>query len=60
MLIVDETGITIVQHKQTKINGMKGKKQVSKVTSAERGSLMTLVTYMSASGINVPPLIIFL
>lgn len=56
---VDETGITIVQHKQTKIIGMKGKKQVSKLTSAERGSLMTLVTCMSASGIYVPPLIIF-
>lgn len=56
---VDETGISIVQHKQTKIIGLKGKKQVSKVTSAERGSLMTLVTCMSASGIYVPPLIIF-
>jgi hypothetical protein len=56
---VDETGITIDQHKQTKIIGMKGKKQVSKVTSAERGSFMTLVICMSASGIYVPPLIIF-
>jgi hypothetical protein len=40
----DETGITIEQHKHTKILGLKGKRQVSSLQSAERGSLVTVVT----------------
>jgi hypothetical protein len=38
----DETGITIVQNKHTKILGLKGKRQISSLQSAERGSLVTL------------------
>jgi hypothetical protein len=38
---VDETDIIIVQHKPNTVVSMKDKKQVSDLTSAERGSLMT-------------------
>ena len=40
----DETDITIVQHKHMKILGLKGKRQISSLQSAERGSLVTAVT----------------
>lgn len=56
---VDETGITVVQHKQSKIIGLKGKKQVCAITSQERGKLVTVVTAMNACGTFVPPLIVF-
>jgi hypothetical protein len=52
---VDETGITIVQHKSSKVVGLKGKRQVASLSSAERGALVTVVTCMSASGQFVPP-----
>ncbi|KAJ8956832.1 hypothetical protein NQ318_014246 [Aromia moschata] len=55
----DETGITSVQHKHTKVLAMKGKKQISTLTSAERGSLITVVTCMSPAGQFIPPMIIF-
>ncbi|KAJ8932381.1 hypothetical protein NQ318_004535 [Aromia moschata] len=56
----DETGITSVQHKQTKkVFAMKGNKQISTLTSAERGSLITVVTCMSPAGHFIPPMIIF-
>jgi len=35
-----ETGITIVQYKNTKILGLKNKRQISSVQSADRGSLV--------------------
>ena len=56
---VDETGVTVVQKKQPKILALKGKRQIGALTAAERGSLITIVVCMSASGIFVPPLIIF-
>jgi hypothetical protein len=56
---VDETGISIVQGTRANVLGVKGKKQVVRLSSAERGCLMTAVTCMSASGIFVPPLIVF-
>lgn len=55
----DETGITIVQHKHQKVVAMKGKRQVAALSSAERGSLMTVVMCFSATGLYIPPLIIF-
>lgn len=55
----DETGITIVQHKTTKVIALKGKRQVGAVSSAERGSLVTVVTCMSATGHFIPPLLVF-
>ena len=56
---VDETGLSVVQNKQPKIVALKGKCQIGSLTAAERGSLITVVVSMSASGIFVPPLIIF-
>jgi len=55
----DETGITILQHKHTKILGFKGKRQISSVQSAERGSLVTVITCMSPTGHVIPPLLVF-
>ncbi|XP_072398344.1 uncharacterized protein [Diabrotica undecimpunctata] len=56
---VEETGLTIVQHKHSKVISMRGKKQVSSLTSAERGKLITAITCMNAAGVFVPPLLIF-
>jgi hypothetical protein len=52
---VDETGITVVQYTPSRVETLKGKKE----ESAERGALVTLVTCMGASGIFVPPLVVF-
>lgn len=56
---VDETGISVVPAKMPKVLGLKGKKQIGALTSAERGSLITCVMCMSAGGSFVPPLFIF-
>ncbi|XP_047140204.1 uncharacterized protein LOC124815497 [Hydra vulgaris] len=55
---IDETGITNV-HKPGKIIATKGKQQVSKITSGERGATVTVVCAMSTSGVYVPPLLMF-
>lgn len=55
----DETGLTVVQSKHVKVVSKKGKKQIGALTSAERGSLVTVVTCMSAGGTFIPPLMIF-
>jgi hypothetical protein len=55
----DEFGITILQHKHTKILGLTGKRQISSVQSAERGPLVTAVNCMSPTGHNIPPLLYF-
>ena len=46
----DETSITIVQAKHTRLLGLKCKHQISSVQSAERGSLVTVVSCMSPTG----------
>jgi DDE superfamily endonuclease/helix-turn-helix, Psq domain len=56
---VDETGLTTVQGKPSKIVALRGKKQVGALTSAERGQLCTVEICMSAAGQFIPPLIIF-
>lgn len=38
---VDKTGVTAVPKKKSKIIDLKGKKQVGKLSSAERGTLVT-------------------
>jgi len=47
LYICDETGITIVQHKHMKILGLKGRRQISSLQSAERGSLVSRQLYES-------------
>lgn len=54
----DETGVSTV-HKNEKVISVKGKKQVGKLTSNERGRNITLMFAMSVTGHFVPPLFIF-
>jgi hypothetical protein len=44
----DETGLSVVQHKVCRVVSPKGKRQIAALASAERGSLVTVVTCMSA------------
>lgn len=55
---LDETGTMTVQSFQ-KVLAPKGAKQVSKVISAERGTLVTTCCFVGASGQAVPPVLIF-
>jgi hypothetical protein len=55
---IDETGVTTVQ-KPDKIIANRGTKQVGKVTSAERGSLVTLCCAVNALGNSLPPFFVF-
>lgn len=49
----------MVQHKTVKVLGMKGKRQISALSSAERSGLITVVTCMSAGGQHIPPKLIW-
>lgn len=55
----DETGISTVPNKPGKIISLKGKKQVGILSSAERGTLITVEICYSAAGFYIPPLLIF-
>lgn len=55
---VDETGLTTVQKPPRVIAG-KGMKQVGQVTSAERGTLVTLCCAVNAIGNSVPPFLVY-
>lgn len=56
---MDESGICTVVNKLPKVISPTGKRCVSKIVSAERGQLVTVVCCMSASGNFVPPAMIF-
>ncbi|KAK9675198.1 CENP-B N-terminal DNA-binding domain [Popillia japonica] len=56
---VDESGITTVQSKNSRVITLKCKKQVGTVTAAERGALVTGVFCMNPVGGFVPPLFVF-
>ena len=56
---MDETGVSTVPNKVPKVYAEKGKRAVSKVVSADRGQLVTAVCCISASGLYVPPALIF-
>lgn len=55
---LDETNTMTVQ-KNAKVLAAKGQRQVSKVTSAERGTLTTTCYIVSALGNALPPVMIF-
>ncbi|XP_018332973.1 uncharacterized protein LOC108742303 isoform X2 [Agrilus planipennis] len=55
---MDETGETTVQ-KPSKVVARKGFKQVGAITSAERGTLVTLAAAVSGGGNSVPPFFVF-
>lgn len=54
----DETGVSNV-HKNNKVISIKGKKQVGKLTTAERGRKITLTFAMNVTGHFISPLFIF-
>lgn len=56
---MDESGISTVPNKTPRVISSTGKKGVCKVSSGERGETVTVVVYVSASGIYVPPAMIF-
>lgn len=56
---VDKTGLSVVQSKIPRVIASKEKRQIGALTAAERGSLVTIITCMSAGGNFVPPLVIF-
>lgn len=58
MYNADETGISSVHH-NPKVLSTKGKKQVGKLTSAERGRNITVMFCMNPTGHFIPPLFIF-
>lgn len=55
----DETGLGTVPKSNNKILAHKGRKQVGRITSADRSKTTTAVIAMSSSGNFVPPMIIF-
>jgi len=55
---LDETGITTVVDAPN-IIAAKGTKQVGQVTSAERGTLVTMCAIVSADGNSLPPVFVF-
>lgn len=55
---VDEIGITTVQ-KPNRIIARRGARQVGSVTSAERGSLVTVAIAVNAIGNAIPPFFVF-
>lgn len=56
----DETGVSSVHTNRLKVMSVKGKKQVGKLTSAERGKNVTILLSINATGdLFVPPLFVF-
>ena len=55
---VDETGVTTVQNPKHVV-AAKGTRNVGSITSGERGELVTAVYTIGASGIVLPPMLIF-
>lgn len=55
---MDESGLTTVQ-RPNRVVARKGFKQIGALTSAERGSLVTIAVAVSAAGNTVPPLFVF-
>jgi transposase len=56
---MDETGLSTVPNKQPKVLSRKGKRSVNKISSAERGTNVTIVNAVSATGNFIPPAFIF-
>lgn len=56
----DETGVSVVHENATMVLSQKGKKQVSKITSGERGRNVTVLLSINATGDTfIPPLFVF-
>ena len=55
---LDETGVTIV-HTPQRVVARRGLKRVGKITSADRGQMITMALAVSAVGNKMPPFFIF-
>ncbi|XP_046687436.1 uncharacterized protein LOC124373085 [Homalodisca vitripennis] len=55
---VDETGVTTVQ-RPDRIVARRGFRQIGKLTSAERGNLVTIAFAVNAAGNSIPPFFVF-
>ena len=56
----DENGCTTVQSvRKTKVIACRNEKQVKKLTSGERGALVTVFYAVNAAGNAVPPMLVF-
>lgn len=55
----DETGLSSVPSKTSKVIALKGTRRVQKLTVGERGTLTTFVATVNAGGDSLPPFIIF-
>lgn len=55
---MDETGVTTT-HRPDKIVARKGYKQIGRITSQERGTLVTIAAAVSAAGNSIPPYFVF-
>ncbi|KAJ8929237.1 hypothetical protein NQ314_018116 [Rhamnusium bicolor] len=55
---LDETCTMTVQ-KSAKVLAVKGQKQIGKVTSAEKGTLISTCCIINAAGNSLPPIMIF-
>jgi len=56
---MDETGFATVPTRMGKTVSLKRVKRVGQITSAERGSMITLAFVVSASGNSIPPFYLF-
>lgn len=56
---MDESGMSTVPSRLPKVIAAKGKRAVNKIVSGERGQTITAVCCFSASGVFVPPALIF-
>lgn len=56
---MDETGFTTVPNTVGKVFGIRGMKKVGQMTSAERGSLVTMALAVNAAGNSMPPFFLF-
>lgn len=55
----DETGIAVNPKSQSKVVARKGRRQVGGKTSAKRGKTVTAELCFSATGVYLPPMLIF-
>ncbi|KAF2890520.1 hypothetical protein ILUMI_15654 [Ignelater luminosus] len=55
----DETGVSVVPKTRSKVIVATGKKQVGALTSAERGTTITIEICFNAAGSYMPPMFIF-
>lgn len=55
---MDESGVTTVQKPECVV-AQRGARQVGKLTSAERGTLITIALAVSATGASIPPFFVF-